>query len=133
MKTKISLLLAVLLAGTFSVNAQGGGFQRRTVEERVAMVHAKLDSAFKPGAAKLTAIDSVFSSYYRAQDQKRQELRSGGATPDRETMTAEMNKLSVPRDEKLKTILSESEYKKWKDEIEASLRGGQRPPGGNNR
>jgi len=131
MKTKISLLLAIIFAGTMSVNAQGG-FQRRTVEERVAIAHAKLDSAFKPGAVKLAAIDSVFTSYYKSQDLKRQELMSGGNMPDRETIMAEMRKLAEPRDEKLKAILTETEFKKWKDEIEPALRP-QRPQGGGNR
>jgi hypothetical protein len=133
MRTKISFLMAVLLSGIMVANAQGG-FQRRTVEERVAIVHAKMDSAFKPNATKLAALDSVFSAYYRAQDQKRQEMMSGGAMPDRETMMAEMRKLADPRDEKLKGILSESEFKTWKDAIEPSLRP-QRPGGGggNNR
>ena len=107
-----------------------GGFQRRTVPERVAIVHAKLDSAFKPSAAKMTQLDGVFTDYYTAQDAKRQELMAGGM-PDRETMMAEMKKLADARDEKLKLIFTADEYKIWKDPIEASLRP-QRPPGGGN-
>src|SRR5258706_6642639 len=130
MKTKISLLLAVFLAGTFAVNAQGG-FQQRTVEERVAIAHAKLDSAFKFDAATLSKVDAEFTAYYKAQDAKRQELSAGGS--DRETRMAEMKKISDARDEKLKTIFTEEQFKKWKDEIEPALRP-QRPPGagGNN-
>ena len=66
-------------------NAQGGGgFPRRTVEERVKTVHDKLDSAFKnPGTALLAQLDSVFANYYRTQDAKREEMMGGG---DREAM-----------------------------------------------
>lgn len=124
MKTKISLLLAILLAGTFAVNAQGG-FQQRTVEERLAIAHSKLDSAFKLDAATLSRVDAEFTAYYKAQDAKRQEL-SGS---DRETRMAEMKKLADARDEKLKKIFTEEQFKKWKDAIEPSLRP-QRPPGG---
>lgn len=124
MKTKISLLLAVLLAGTFAVNAQGG-FQQRTVEERVATAHSKLDSAFKLDAATLSKVDAEFTSYYKAQDAKRQEL-SGS---DRETRQAEMKKIADARDEKLKKIFTEEQFKKWKEAIEPTLRP-QRPGGG---
>jgi acyl-CoA reductase-like NAD-dependent aldehyde dehydrogenase len=129
MKTKIYLLLAVVLAGTMTVNAQGG-FQRRTVEERVTMAHAKLDSAFKLDATTLSKVDAEFTAYYKAQDAKREEL-SG---TDRETRMAEMKKLADARDEKLKKIFTEEQFKKWKDEIEPLLRP-QRPSGGggNNR
>jgi hypothetical protein len=58
MKNKF-LLLAILVFGFATVNAQGGPPQQRTVEERVKTVHEKLDSAFKPGDAKLKEIDDI--------------------------------------------------------------------------
>jgi protein CpxP len=129
MKLKFLIMLCLFTGTAFTMYAQpGGGFQRRTVPERVAIVHAKLDSAFKPSADKLAKLDAVFTDYYTAQDAKRQELMAGGM-PDRETMMAEMKKLADARDEKLKGILTADEYKTWKDPIEPSLRP-QRPPGG---
>ena len=127
------LFLAVLFAGNAIIHAQpGGGFQRKTVEERVAIAHSKIDSAFKLDAAKLVQVDAEFTTFYKAQEAKRQELMSGGGMPDRETMMAEFKKLSDARDEKLKTIFTEEQFKKWKDEIEPMLRP-QRPQGGGNR
>jgi len=73
MKTKFVMIISFLVFGVISVNAQGG-FQRRTVEERVQMVHQKIDSAFKLDKAKLADIDSAFASYYRAQDKLREEM-----------------------------------------------------------
>ena len=108
---KISLLLAILLTGTFVINAQG--FQQRTVEERVATAHAKVDSAFKLDAATISKVDAEFTAYYKAQDAKRQEL-SGS---DRETRQAEMKKIADARDEKLKKIFTEEQFKKWKEAI----------------
>jgi len=126
---KLSLMLLALVALAFTVKAQPGGFQRRTVEERVASIHAKLDSAFKLDAAKQAEVDSAFATAYRAQDAKRQEMMSGGTRPDRETMMAEMQKITDARDEKLKTILSADQFKTWKEVIEPSMRP-QRPQGG---
>jgi periplasmic protein CpxP/Spy len=128
---KMILFVAVLFAGNLALNAQPGGFQRRTIEERVAIAHHKIDSVFKLDATKLSQVDAEFTTYYKAQDAKRQELMNGGGTPDRETMMAEMKKLSDARDEKLKAIFTEEQFKKWKDEIEPTLRP-QRPQGGGN-
>jgi hypothetical protein len=122
MKNKI-LLLVFVLFGALAVNAQGGGqFQRRTVEERVKTIHEKMDSAFKPGDAKLKEIDAIFTEYYTAQDKAREELMAGGNRPDRETMMAKMQPITDERDNKLKKVLSEADFKKWKDEIEPSMR-----------
>lgn len=111
-----------------AVNAQG--FQRRTVEERVAMVHQKLDSAFKPEASKAAKIDSIFANYYRTVDKARDEMMASGST-DRDAMRAKMMDMANDRDDKLKKVLTEAEMKQWKDAIEPSLRPqrGNRPPG----
>jgi len=115
MKFKVVMVLALVLCGAVKVNAQQGNFPQRTVEERVKAVHEKLDSAFKFDAAKQGKIDSVFASYFRQQDKVREELRSGGERPDRETMIAKMQPAIDSRDKELKTILSEAEFKKWKE------------------
>jgi hypothetical protein len=129
MKKQILLIAVVLFAGIFAANAQGG-FQRRTVEERVKSVHEKLDSAFKPDVKKMASIDSVFTGYYTAQDKARDEMMASG-TMDRDAMRAKMMDLANDRDDKLKKILTEAEMKIWKDNIEPSMRPqrGNRPPG----
>jgi hypothetical protein len=121
MKFKLVLVLVLLLCGAAIVNAQQGSFPQRTVEERVKAVHDKLDSAFKFDAAKQGKIDSVFATYYRQQDKVREELRSTGERPDRETVIAKMQPAIDVRDKELKTILSEAEFKKWKEEIEPAM------------
>mgnify|MGYP006898478986 CR=1 FL=1 len=55
MKTKVLMLVVVMFTAIITVNAQ---FQRRTVEERVKMVHSKIDSAFKFDTQKMANIDS---------------------------------------------------------------------------
>ncbi len=130
MKNKF-LIVACLLFCVTLVNAQGGGgggFQRRTVEERVKTIHEKMDSAFKPGAKKLTDIDSLFSTYYKAQDKLREEMMSGGERPDPQMMREKMQPFVTERDDKLKKVLTEEQFKKWKDEIEPSMRRPGGPP-----
>lgn len=104
------------------VNAQGsGGFQRRTVEERVQMAQQKFDSAFKLDKAKLADVDSVFANYYRGQDKLRDEMMSSGQR-DFQAMREKMQPLMDERDKKLQGIITADQYKTWKDSIEPSLR-----------
>lgn len=130
MKFKHVFLLALIIATSISVNAQGGF--RRTVEERVKVVHEKMDSVFKLATDKQAKVDTVFANYYRQQDKLREEMRSGGERPDFQAMREKMQPLIEARDKELKAILSEDQFKKWKEEIEPSMmqrRGG----GGGNR
>ena len=128
MKKRFLLFAAILLTGTVVVNAQGGGggnFPRRTVEERVQTIHQKIDSAFKLDAAKLTQVDSLFANYYRSTDKLRDELMAAGG--DRSAMREKMQPLTDARDEKLKPLLGDDNFKTWKEVIEPSMRRGGPP------
>lgn len=125
MKKKFLLCAAILFTGTMFVNAQGGGFQRRTVEERVLAVHQKMDSAFKLDKTKLTQVDSVFANYYRTTDKAREELMAGGG--DRSAMREKMQPFIDARDKELQPLLGDDNFKVWKEVIEPSMRRG---PGG---
>lgn len=132
---KFSLLLLVFTGATLFAAAQPGGGFRRTPEERVAVIHAKLDSAFKLEPSKLANIDTALTVLYKMQDAKRQELMAGGTMPDRETIMAEMKKYSDAQDEILKAVLTEEQFDIWKEKIEPSMRpqrggGGGFPRGG---
>ena len=122
-----AVIAAVFSFAGLNANAQG---PRKTVEERVKIVHEKLDSAFKPSAAKLTEIDSIFTGYYKTQDAWREEMMGSGAPPDRDGMRAKMQEFAATRDEKLKKVLTDDQMKVWKETIEPSLRPqrGNRPP-----
>jgi uncharacterized UPF0160 family protein len=136
---KVFLLLAIAITGAFAVQAQGGGggFQRRTPEERLKLVKEKLVD-LKLNADQTTKSDSTFIEYFRAQSKMMEDMRAGGGAPDRDAMREKMQKMSAERDEKLKKIFTEDQFKKWKDEIEPSMRpqrgggGGPRGGGGNN-
>jgi len=104
-----------VLAGTIIVQAQG--FQRRTVEERTKRVVDTLTLLFKFDKAVQDQANVVFTDYYKAMDKMRDGLPQG-ERPDR----TEIEKLSAERDEKLKKVLTEEQFKKFKDEIEPVLR-----------
>lgn len=126
---KISLFIAALFAfGAISYAQPGGGMNRMTTEERVARIHQKLDSAFKPEPTKMAAIDTALTALYKAQDAKRQELMAGGM-PDRETFMAEMKKYTDAQDEILKAVLTKEQFDIWKEKIQPAMRP-QRPGGG---
>jgi len=121
MKQRLLLCLSLVLGSLFTY-AQPGGFQRRTVEERVASVHAKMDSAFKLDAAKAAEVDSAFAQYYRGTDKIREEMMASGERPSREAMQEKMHPLSEVLEDKLKKILPEAQYEIWKKQIEPSMR-----------
>ena len=130
---KMSLVLLASLALAATISAQpGGGFQRQTPEQRAAAIHQKLDSAFKIEASKLATLDTALIALYKAQDAKMQEIFSSGETDRdamRATMMEERKKYSDSRDEMIKAIVTEEQFKIWKETIEPSMRP-QRPPGG---
>jgi hypothetical protein len=46
----------------------------------------------------------------------------GGGRPDPQVMREKMQPLAEARDEQLKSILTAEQFRKWKEEIEPSLR-----------
>ena len=131
MKKAIFLMITVAIAGIYTANAQGGGggFQRRTPEEQLKAVKEKLvDLKLTPD--QTTKSDSAFAKYFRTRDKMMEEMRAGGAQPDRDAMREKSQKMAADRDDELKKIFDEGQYKKWKDEIEPSLRPQRRQGGG---
>ena len=115
MKFRILFLTSCFCALAFLSNAQG--FQRRTVEERVKRVVDTMTTVFKIEKEVQDQASAVFTDYYKESDKLREGLAQG-ERPDR----TQMDKLIADRDEKLKKVLSEEQFKKFKDEIEPALR-----------
>ncbi len=115
MKKQFIFMLGLLLAGTTLVNAQNG--PRRTAEERTKRVVDTLTTVLKLDKAHGDQVDTVFLAYYKDADKLRESMQSGGSF-DREAFM----KLTNDRDEKLKKILNEADFKKFKEEIEPALR-----------
>ena len=116
MKTKITMLIALILMATTGIFAQG--MQRRTVPERVKATMDKITPALNLDASQQSRTDSAFTDYYTAQMKMFQDARASGNRPDR----SEFEKLSADRDAKLKAIFTADQYTKFKNEVEDGLR-----------
>jgi len=121
MKKQIALSLMALFVTMASVMARSQGVKRLTVAERVKAVNEKL-ADFKLDNDKLIKTDSVFTAYYTSMQKQREEMMSGGGTPDNEAVRDKMLKLNIERDEQLQLIFTNDQFKKWKEDIEPALR-----------
>ena len=132
MKKTIVVIALIMLAGTVSSFAQGGGgFQMPSPEERVKRVHAKMDSAFKLDETKMKQVDAAYLDYYQKQDKVREEVMAGGGGGGGfQLMQEKMKPHTDELDAKLKTTLGDDNFKVWKEQIEPTLRGGRRGGGG---
>ena len=119
MKLRIFFISAFILAGMLFAQAQG--FQRRTMEERVKLATDTLSTIFKFEKSVQDQTVVIFTDYYKAMDKLREGLPDG-ERPDR----IQMEKLSTDRDERLRKIFTEEQFKKFKDEIEPALRSRRR-------
>ena len=133
MKKTIIALAIVMLTGTASSFAQGGGggFQMQTPEERVQRVHFKMDSAFKLDETKAKQVDALFLDYYKQQDKVREELMAangGNFQGMREQIQEKMKPYMETLDGKLKPIVGDDNFKIWKDQIEPTLQRRGGPP-----
>ena len=120
MKKKIALLAVSFFVCIACVMAQGQGGTRLTPEERLKAINEKL-TPLNLDKDKLAKTDSVFATYYRAVQKERDEMMASG-NMDRDAMREKMQKYNKERDDQLKLIFTEDQYKKWKDDIEPTLR-----------
>ena len=125
MKAKITMLIALILMATTGIYAQG--MQRMTVPERVKATMDKLTTPLGLNDTQVTSTSAAFTDYYTAQTKMFQDARASGERPDRSAF----QKLADDRDAKLKTIFTEDQYTKYKNEVEATLRPQRRQGGGN--
>ncbi len=123
MKNKIRVFVMLMFIGISGIKAQG--FQKRTVEERVKQSVDRVNDSLQLTTAQLPDVNAAFAQFYMAQDQLREGF-APGTRPER----AAVEKLIEIRDAKLKIILTEPQYTKFKA-MDAAMRqrGRQRPPG----
>ncbi|MEP7106439.1 MAG: hypothetical protein ABI760_00625 [Ferruginibacter sp.] len=120
MKKQFVLMAVAALLSITAVNAQGGGGQRMTPEERTKATMEKLVVLNLDTASKAKT-EAVISEFNNAQQKARDEMRASG-TMDRDAMMAKRKVLADARDAKLKAIFTPEQMKKWTEEIEPSLR-----------
>jgi periplasmic protein CpxP/Spy len=116
MKSKLFLLLVISVMTAGSTFAQS--FQRMSVPDRIKATMEKVTSALQLNDSQAKQTDSVFTDYYTAQSKMREDAMASGNRPDRSVF----QKLSDDRDAKLKTIFTDQQYTKFKNEVEATLR-----------
>ncbi|MEO9210908.1 MAG: hypothetical protein ABI208_07410 [Ginsengibacter sp.] len=117
MKTKIALFFALIVMTTASAFAQNSPQMRRTVEERVKSVMEKLSTPLMLTPVQVQKTDSVFTSFYKAQDKMGENMMASGERPDRSVF----EKLTSNRDEALKTFFTKDQYTKYINEILPTL------------
>jgi hypothetical protein len=126
MKKQFVLMAFTAIFSTTAANAQGGGGQRMTPEERIKFTIEKMAPLNLDAATKAKS-DAIITDFVNESQKAMDELRASGA--DREAMMAKRKEFADARDAKLKLIFTEAQMKQWKDEIEPSLRP-PRPAGG---
>ncbi|HRN71482.1 MAG TPA: hypothetical protein PLM81_00045 [Ginsengibacter sp.] len=114
MKSKITLALAFFIASATSAFAQ---MQRMSTEERVKNVMEKL-APLNLTQDQQDKTKTVFTDFYNNQMKMMQEARESGQMPDRSAF----EKLTASRDKELQTIMGKDLFKKFKDDIEPSMR-----------
>jgi len=126
---KLLFFLSLTIFSLTALQAQppggGGGFQRRTPAERVAVIHQKLDSAFKLDPVRLALIDTALTVLYKKQDSRMLEIREAamaGERPDPEALREEMKKYSDAQEEIIKAVLTAEQFTIWKDQIVPAMR-----------
>lgn len=125
MKTKLMMIVALFFATTTATNAQQQGFQRRTVEERVQSAIEKISDPLKLDKDQQDKTTAILTDFYKKQDKMREDARASGNRPDR----SEIEKMANDRDEQLKGVFNEDQFKKFKDEVEPSMRPQRRNNG----
>ncbi|MBA2248822.1 MAG: hypothetical protein H0W12_01365 [Chitinophagaceae bacterium] len=129
MKNRIILFIGLMFAGIFTMQAQQQqGFQRRTPDERAKMMVDRISDSLKLTTVQQKAVSDIFLDSYKAMDKLREGLPEG-TRPER----ADMEKISGERDIKLKGVLKEDQYNKFKNDLEPAMRRprGDKPAGNN--
>jgi hypothetical protein len=88
-----------------------------SAEERAKDVIGKIKPALSLSDGQSDSTLTVFKEYYQGFEKFREQMRSGNR-PDQGAMQA----LTDERDAKLKKIFSKDQYKKFKNEVEETLR-----------
>ena len=120
MKKQVLLFLFAALVSIGAVNAQDGGGQRITPEERTKSAMEKI-AVLNLAADAKTKTEVIIGDFYKAQQKAMQDMRASGAM-DRDAMMAKRKELAAERDTKLKAVFTAEQLKKWQEEIEPSLR-----------
>lgn len=133
MKTKaIFIALCIFILGHSPAISQNST-DNEEIKTKVVHSVEKLDAAFKFEKAKRASIEDIFNDFYTGQQKLKSNLQrpasglaQGLAGQDFQSTRKKNEALHAERDSRLKKELSETEYKKWKAEIEPSLQSNKK-------
>lgn len=132
---KKAFLVLALLAGSISFsNAQQGGFQQRSPEERAKFQTERISERLKLTADQKTKVEAIFLSQNKSMDSLRTAAGQGG---DRQAMFQKMQPIREQNDKKIVALLTDDQKKAfatYQEEMRNRMggRGGQgggRPAG----
>ncbi len=110
MKKQFLLLMSVL---AFSFCTQAQNFQRQTPEERVKATMEKM-APLKLTEVQSPKVNTVLLNLYNSQQKAMAEMRASGSM-DREGIVARRKELNAAAELKLQAILTEEQFKQWKE------------------
>ena len=123
---KLSIVLSLLMVATISfAQAPGAKRQAERLQQQLELNKTQYDSLYV-----------FFLAQSKEQQKQREQMRQGGQQPqqmDREAMMERFQKQREAQEAKLKTILTEAQFKKYQEQQaqqRANFGGGQGFPGG---
>jgi periplasmic protein CpxP/Spy len=129
MKKQFLLSLLAIVVITTTIKAQEAvkpaspqGMEQKQPNEKTKETLLKLQTELGISNDQAGKAYSVFEEFYIAQQKFRDEMRVVDGGTDKEKMKANRDELTTKRDEQLKLIFTEAQMKKWKDEVEPTMR-----------
>ena len=109
---KLSLITSFIL---FALVTRAQPPKPPSVEERLNHTRELLKQEIKPNATQQAAIDVAFKKFFIAADQLRKDNPPPPPPPPDPKVKEAMDKLVKDRDESIKKVLTEDQYKKYKE------------------
>ena len=85
------------------------------IEERIKKTNEILQQEVQPTTVQKTAIESVFKTFFIAEDKLRKDNRPPPPPPQDPKVKEAMDKLVKDRDERIKKILTAAQFEKYKE------------------
>jgi protein CpxP len=89
--------------------------QPPSIEERLKHTHEMLQKEVQPSTTQQSEIEATFKIFFMAEDKLRKENPPPPPPPPDPKVKEAMDKLLKERDDKIKKILSDDQFKKFKE------------------